>query len=150
MIQVYRLRELFKPFHMVYRSYNGILSPASLREVWTFPISKVKQFLISKQLPAKQFPIIDETVSHPFWPRSSRAIDLFLLSSAIEWALETCTFLSQNFEISLNLLVQKDLWRPWRALFGLWGVNRGVEPLGRHVDGSQSLQRRKLVLPQQS
>ena len=29
-------------------------------------------------------------------------VNLFLLSAAIEWALETCMFLSQLFEISLN------------------------------------------------
>ena len=56
---------------------------------------------------------------------------LFLLSSANEWTLETCMFLSQLFEISLNPGDTRDLWWLWRGIAGLLGVNGGSEPARR-------------------
>ena len=47
-----------------------------------------------------------------FTPRFGHIVTLFLLSAAIEWALETCTFLSQLYEIFLYPAVRPDqeLW----------------------------------------
>ena len=47
-------------------------------------------------------------VHTPIWAYH-HIINLFLLSAAIEWAIETYTFLSQLFEISLYPAVPRDL-----------------------------------------
>ena len=72
----------------------------------------------------KQFPISNL----PFTPGSSYVWNLFLLSPAIEWALDTCTFLKVNFLRSLYMqiaMIQADFWRlsrmvPFSHLNGHW------------------------------
>ena len=99
----------------MYRLYKPIPYRRTSTEVWKFPISKLKQF-----------PIIDETISynwHVIHTRFCHILDVLLLRSAIEWALETCTLISQLFEICLNPAAPRDLWRWAGVQSGLWCVN---------------------------
>ena len=70
---------------------------------------------------SQEFPLSKRSIHTRF----GCAVTLFLLSAAIEWALETCTFLSQLCEIFLNTGVTMNWWRLWRVMSGVLAVNGG-------------------------